>query len=211
MALQKTIFEEVAKDINLASQFYFTGGTALSAFYLNHRESEDLDFFSEIAFKGKQIHEFIDKLSSILNIPYRFTEYEKINIYEFVKEDKFLIKLDFVHHPYPRLEKEESYKGFEIDSLIDIAANKLLTINQRTDVKDFVDLYFLLKDFTIWDLIYGVKEKYRRETDIILLAMDMTKVEDFDFLPRMITPLTLNELKVFFREKAKEVGKRAVE
>ena len=30
----------------LVDNFYLTGGTALSAFYLQHRLSEDLDFFS---------------------------------------------------------------------------------------------------------------------------------------------------------------------
>jgi len=28
--------------------FYLTGGTALSAFYLHHRKSRDLDFFSDV-------------------------------------------------------------------------------------------------------------------------------------------------------------------
>ena len=31
---------------NLADNFYLTGGTALAAFYLQHRYSEDLDFFT---------------------------------------------------------------------------------------------------------------------------------------------------------------------
>src|SRR5258708_17660707 len=32
----------------LLKDFYLTGGTALSAFYLHHRLSEDLDFFTEV-------------------------------------------------------------------------------------------------------------------------------------------------------------------
>jgi predicted nucleotidyltransferase component of viral defense system len=31
----------------LAGTFYLTGGTALAAFYLHHRVSDDLDLFSE--------------------------------------------------------------------------------------------------------------------------------------------------------------------
>ena len=99
----------------------------------------------------------------------------------------------------------------DIDSIRDIATNKLLTINQRNDIKDFVDLYFLLKHFTIWDLIYGVKEKFRREMDMVLIASDFTKAEEFDFLPKMLVPLELSELKDFFKQKVIEIAKRATE
>ncbi|MFH1863611.1 MAG: nucleotidyl transferase AbiEii/AbiGii toxin family protein [bacterium] len=44
---QKQILEFVSKDKVITSQFYLTGGTALSYFYFKHRFSEDLDFFSE--------------------------------------------------------------------------------------------------------------------------------------------------------------------
>ena len=37
------------------------------------------------------------------------------------------------------------------------------------------------------------------------------KVEDFDYLLKMLKPLTLPELKDFFRQKAKELAKRVVE
>jgi len=39
--------DEINKNKYLTSNFYFTGGTALSKYYLQHRYSDDLDFFSE--------------------------------------------------------------------------------------------------------------------------------------------------------------------
>lgn len=209
--LQKQIFDSVSQDPILSKQFYFTGGTALSAFYLHHRESEDLDFFSESDFENTAIDTLMTNLSLELKIPYRFTERKVVKIYEFFKNNKLLIKVDFAHYPYRRIEKGKKYQGMDIDSIRDIASNKLLTINQRNDIKDFVDLYFLLKHFTIWDLIYGVKEKFRREMDMVLIASDFTKVEEFDFLPKMLVPLKLSELKEFFKQKAIEIAKRATE
>lgn len=208
--LQKKIFDKVSKDSLLSKQFYFTGGTALSSFYLHHRESVDLDFFSETDFENTAIEKLMTNLSFELKLPYRSTEREVVRIYEFFKKNKLLIKVDFSYYPYKRVEKGKKYQGMAIDSIRDIATNKLLTINQRADVKDFVDLYFLLKHFTIWDLIYGVERKFRREMDMVLIASDFTKVEDFDFLPKMIARLTLEDLKSFFRQKAKEIGRRAV-
>jgi len=209
--LQGKIFSKVSKDPVLSKQFYFTGGTALSSFYLHHRESEDLDFFSENDFENTAIERLMANLSLELKLPYRFTERQVVRVCEFFKNNKLLIKVDFSYYPYERVEKGERYQGMDIDSIRDIATNKLLTINQRADVKDFVDLYFLLKHFTIWDLIYGVERKFRREMDMVLIASDFTKVEEFDLLPKILVPLELSELKKFFRKKAKEIGRRAVE
>lgn len=209
--LQKQIFDKVSKDPVLSKQFYFTGGTALSAFYLHHRESEDLDFFSETDFEDTRIEMFMKNLSISFKIPYRFTKKEGVRIFEFAKNDKLLIKIDFNYYPYKRVEKGNKHQGIKIDSLRDIAINKLITINQREDVKDFVDLYFLLKDFTIWDLMYGVQAKFRREQDIVLISSDFAKVEEFDFLPKMLVPLKLSDLKKFFKQKAIELAKRITE
>lgn len=44
---QVAILEFIGKEKNLVQNFYLSGGTPLAAFYLHHRYSEDLDFFSE--------------------------------------------------------------------------------------------------------------------------------------------------------------------
>ena len=43
--VQKEVFH-CLREIPEADSFYLTGGTALSAFYLRHRRSDDLDFFT---------------------------------------------------------------------------------------------------------------------------------------------------------------------
>ncbi|MBI3815671.1 MAG: nucleotidyl transferase AbiEii/AbiGii toxin family protein [Nitrospinae bacterium] len=48
-SLQVRVLEKIYKAdrySGIAKDFFLTGGTALSAFYLHHRESIDLDFFS---------------------------------------------------------------------------------------------------------------------------------------------------------------------
>jgi len=60
-------------------------------------------------------------------------------------------------------------------------------------------------------LIYGVEKKFGQETEKVILSEDFLKVEDFQNLPKMIKPLTLKELKSFFRQKAKELGMTQVE
>ena len=92
------------------------------------------------------------------------------------------LKMDFAYYPYRRLEPGPTYKNVSVDSLLDIAVNKLLLMNQRTEVKDYVDLYYLLEEYTVWDLIEGVKVKFRVERDPLTLAADFLAVEGFDYL-----------------------------
>ena len=44
-----------------------------------------------------------------------------------------------------------------------------------------------------------------------LSALYLLKIENFNFLPKMIEPLSLKELKEFFRQQALIVGKKSVE
>lgn len=212
-AIQRLVFAELGKNKFLRERFYFTGGTALSVFYLRHRYSEDLDFFSEKPLDEEttfMINAFMGKVSGVLKSEHRFTQRETVKIFEFEKRGKLALKVDFACYPYPRLEKGLVSENVAIDSLRDIATNKLLTICERSNIKDFVDYYFLQKEFTLWDLVYGVERKFNREIDILLLGTEFLKVQEFDYLPKMIAPLELMDLKEFFKEKAKEVALRAV-
>lgn len=208
---QALIFQEVVKDDFCRSNFYFTGGTALSAFYLHHRESEDLAFFSEKNFDPQIIVTRVNKWAKKYDFEFDLRQVENINVFTLEFPNKEEVKIDFVQHPYKRLEKGKLVNNFAIDSLADIATNKLLTINQRTEVKDFVDLYFLLKTYTVWDIMEGLRIKFRIKTEPFLIASDFTKVQQFDFLPKMLVPLKLYDLKEFFKQKSIELAKRVTE
>ena len=75
-----------------------------------------------------------------------------------------------------------------------------------------MDLYFVLDKFTIWDLIEGVRVKFKQELEPLVLGGDLIYIVDqFTELPRMIKPLMLEELKIFFHKKALELGFKKVE
>ena len=209
---QKLILDQIRQTEFIKNQFYFTGGTALSEFYLQHRYSEDLDFFSENDFDYKEILSLLKEWAEKFHFVFRSDPKKVVKMFYLKFENGNGFKIDFGYYPYKRVEKGLGKDGLTIDSLLDIAINKLSTVNQRSSVKDFVDLYYLFNEFTIWDLIEGVKIKFRQELDPWLLSSDLAYVvEEFEEMPRMIKPLTLDELKNFFREKAKELGRLAVE
>lgn len=208
--LQKIVFYELAKHRQLRNQFYFGGGTALSVFYLQHRFSEDLDFFTEREFDKNLLISFINVVAQKIGTTAKITKKKTVMWFELTK-GKEILKVDFLFFPYKRIEKGTTYRGISIDSPKDIGANKLLILNLETNSKNYVDLYFLLKEkYSIWDLLYSVETKFRLQLDLISLGEDFLEAEKLDFLPKMIKPLTLDELKRFFREKARELGKTVV-
>lgn len=205
---QRQIFDSVVKDHDLSSQFYFTGGTALSVYYYKHRESEDLDFFSEKKFDPDKLVAKVNKWSE-KSFEFTYNPIEDTHIFNLTFKDKEKLKVDFNHFPFKRIKKGIKDGNMEIDSLFDIGANKMTTIVRRQEPKDFVDLYFLLKDFTVWDLMHAMRVKFGFQTDPFVLSQDFMKAENLNFLPKMILPLTLEELKSFYRKKAEELGKKS--
>jgi len=210
--VQRRIFDEFRQNQDLCRQFYFTGGTALSSYYFHHRYSEDLDFFSTGKFPHELVVSFMNQCKKKLDFSatFRIPEAFHIIIYELIFKDTKRLKVDFNVYPFELLEKGPTVEGVVIDSLRDIGANKLMTINQRTEVKDFVDLYYLMKKFTIWDLTYAVEAKFGAKQDLVMLASDILKVEGFSYMPRMIESLTLPELQSYFVGLSKKIARRFV-
>lgn len=136
---------------------------------------------------------------------------EVVYIFNLTFKNGVKLKVDFGNYPYRRVEQGIEFEGITVDSKLDIGINKLNTINQRTQVKDFVDLYFLLKEFTIWDLIEGVRVKFNMKMERLLLSSDFLKVQDFTKLPEMIVPLSLDELKSFYTKLARDMAMTVVE
>ncbi|MBI3443581.1 nucleotidyl transferase AbiEii/AbiGii toxin family protein [Candidatus Woesebacteria bacterium] len=206
---QTLILDWVVKDDLLRQQFYFTGGTALATYYLGHRYSEDLDFFSEKKFDTQSIFTLLSEWAKKHNFSFNARLVGPVYIC-MLTFPSVQVKVDFGYYPYKRLRVGKDYHGLAIDSLLDIAVNKLLTIVQRGEIKDFVDLYFLLRTFSLWDLIEGVRIKFSMELEPLLLAGNFLGVEDFDMLPKMVTPVKITELKEFFRKQAKRLGASVV-
>jgi predicted nucleotidyltransferase component of viral defense system len=158
--LQKRVLELFAKSA-LKDNFYWTGGTLLSAYYLNHRISKDLDFFTDQDFSYQEIIKFIETLKKEACLS--FIEEKKIyDRYEFILHNKEKILIDFVKYEHPQLNNRINWLGIKIDSLDDIAANKLFCIFDRNDPKDLFDLYFLLtaKKYTIKELTNLTEKKF---------------------------------------------------
>ncbi|PIQ92573.1 MAG: hypothetical protein COV69_02345 [Parcubacteria group bacterium CG11_big_fil_rev_8_21_14_0_20_39_14] len=158
--LQKQVLKLFAKS-SLRKDFYWTGGTLLSFLYLHHRKSQDLDFFSDKPFNYNEVIAFIGGLKKQLNLP-KVEEKKIFDRWEFFLHNKGKLRLEFVLYEHPKLKPRKKWKEIWIDSLDDIAANKLMAFFDRNDPKDLVDLYFLLteKKYKIKHLLKLMGKKF---------------------------------------------------
>lgn len=142
--LQKKTLELLARS-PLGKKFYWTGGTALAYFYLHHRLSYDLDFFTDKPFSYEELLGFIGNLKAELRLG--LVEQKKIfDRWEFLLHNHGETRLEFVHYNFKPLKPRRPWRGIRVDSLEDMAANKTMALIDRHEPKDAFDVYFLIKD-----------------------------------------------------------------
>lgn len=207
---QQELLDLIGRDKNLCQSFYLTGGTALAEFYLHHRYSEDLDFFSEHEFEPQSVSVFWQKIKQTVGIKkVDFEQSFNRNLF-FLHLDKEVIKTEFTYFPFPRIEAKKKIGGLAIDSLLDIAVNKIFTIYQKPRARDFIDLHFIIqknKKLTIADLVKKAKVKFDWHIDPLQLGaqfMQATVVKDY---PRMIVKIDDEKWQGFFVGEAEKLKK----
>jgi hypothetical protein len=139
--------EDIFKD------FILGGGTGL-ALQIGHRESYDIDLFSQKELENKKILDYLLKNYSGSHTIYNN---EEKNILQ-VTIDKAAV--DFVSIPAIIVENPVEEDGIKMFGLKDIAAMKLRAIvNKRNKAKDF-DICYLLQHFSLGEMFEYYKVKY---------------------------------------------------
>jgi len=118
--------------------FYLVGGTAI-ALYIGHRRSIVFDLFTAKKLNKSRIRQKVFELS-----------YSKKTLFEDVDQAHFYInevKTTFFQYPYP-VEHPEMLDGFiSMPSLLSLSAMKAFALGRRAKWKNYVDLYFMLKNY----------------------------------------------------------------
>ncbi len=135
-------------------QFFLVGGTAL-ALKLGHRESVDLDLFTNEDFDQDYLLQLLEKDFEI--------------VAEVVSPSIFItridgVKVDFVRFRYKMLFPLGITEGVRMPDVRDIAAMKLDAVTKRGSKKDFYDIYFILQQMTLTALLELYAEKFQHTT-----------------------------------------------
>lgn len=214
---QKAVLKTIGQS-DLARFFVWSGGTALSFFYLGHRLSVDLDFMSQDLFPDDYILVEIRKIAESLSIA-RIEERKYFNRHQFVlKRNNEVLKMEFIFYPFPSVKPPKKTKEFNIkvDSIEDIAINKVHAIYERSEPKDAFDLYWILKRRRIkfLSLFRQVEKKFGVRIDpVLFIGKTLKGIDSLD----KITPLLLDkklfktqEIKNYFQKEAREYLRKQI-
>ena len=208
---QLEFLELVKVEPEITKRFYLTGGTALAEFYLKHRLSEDIDLFTEEnEVDQKLVEAYLKKISVILSVKkIDRSVFMGLMSYFLIFKDSSKLKVDFNYYPFPRIEKALKFGKLQIDSIRDIAANKVHTIFVSPRDRDYIDLYFIMKNsnFNLNQLILDAKIKFDWHIDKLTLASQLLRVKEIKILetPKILVPFDKKEMDDFFIKEAKKL------
>lgn len=195
----------------LTKRFYLTGGTALAEFYLQHRLSEDIDLFTEKEEVNQSLVEaFLKKSAGQLKVKkIKLSQFLGLFSYQLIYQDGEELKVDFNYYPFLRIDKGIKFKNLSVDSLEDIAANKVHTLFMKPRPRDYIDLFFLMttQNYDLNHLILDAKAKFDWDIDRMNLANQFIRVKELERkdLPKMLKPLDFKKMEEFFLKLAKSL------
>jgi len=182
------LIRKLQSDPKLTS-FYLVGETAL-ALQIGHRISIDIDLFTRNSFDQQEYLEHLEE-----NYDFELQFMHQNTLKGFIKG----VFIDLLRHDYPFVVSTKELEGIKMLSQEDITAMKVNAISGNgTRVKDFIDIYFLLKTFSFGDILGFYKKKYGNRNEFHALKslsyFNDIIIEDW---PNMVLEkgLTMEKLK----------------
>jgi len=189
-----------------AANFFLTGGTALAAYYLHHRYSEGLDLFTldhdALDAMERELPVVAREIGCAWRIKVKVTDFRMFLV---DRPGEPTLKLDLVRDAGTQFGEHQRFGNVIVDAPLNIAVNKVTAIFGRTATKDFVDFYFLLKQgFDFNELVQMAKEKDLGLTEFYF-AGSLRESRRLADLPKMIQPITLEEIRAFYDSLATQL------
>ncbi len=199
---------KVLSQMPIWDDFYIGGGTGLILRF-GHRISADFDLFSPnnrlSSPERRIIHQLLKKSGK--------------TIVESTREGSFRVTfegvtLGFFHYDYPLMTPLEKFSKVRIASLEDIALMKIAAIIGRGSKKDFIDVYYILKNgIKLPKLLKLSRKKFSHVRDVSIQALQalvyFDDAED-EPIPRMSSPIKWETVKSFFIREITKFSKKTL-
>ena len=178
-------------------EFYLVGGTAI-ALHLGHRRSIDFDLFKS----GRlTINRILNKISDF-KLKYTVTRRVEEQLNMVINAVNFT----FFQYPYP-IEANNKFEDIiKIPDLLTLAAMKAFALGRRSKWKDYIDLFYILKDH------YSVKQISEKADNIYgqlfsekLFRAQLSYFDDINYsepVEYLLTPPEEKEIKEFLINKS---------
>lgn len=170
------------------------GGTSLALQY-GHRKSIDIDLFGNLKSDEYEISKKLNQIRIVIQLQ----KSKNINIYSING-----IKVDIVNYHYKWLLEPLRENDLILAHPKDIGAMKLAAIVGRGTKKDFVDLYFLLQEYSLTQLLEFYSQKYHDGSKFLVLkSLSYFDDADSDIDPVMLKPISWEKVKNYIKLKLK--------
>lgn len=155
------------------------GGTSL-ALQIGHRISVDLDLFA-----SSLEDDFLSIVSNIKESGNRLEIRQQTSrILVCLIND---VKVDIVNYPFEWIDAAREEDGILLASTKEIAAMKLSAITNRGTKKDFIDLYYLLQEFSMSQMLSFYRLKYSDNSMFsVLKSLCFFEDAELDIMPKMM-------------------------
>jgi len=141
-------------------QFYLAGDTALAEYYLGHRLSFDLDYFTGIENLVLPMSHQIENACRKNNLPFKVIRRFSSFVELVVGQENESLKIDLaLDSPYRFEPPVLSSEGIFVNDYADLRVDKLLAFFGRAEPRDAVDLYFILQREPAEPLLEQAKQK----------------------------------------------------
>jgi hypothetical protein len=181
-------------------EYYLVGGTAI-ALQIGHRRSIDFDLFKNSKINHSRIIEKLSKTRFQYTVTRRVHEQLNVTIND--------VKFTFFEYPFPINPLISFANIVRMPELIELTAMKAYALGRRSKWKDYVDLYFLIKNHYTIEEISSVAERiYGQLFSEKLFRAQLSYFDDIDYsepIEYVIPSVPEKEIKEFLTEKAIEI------
>lgn len=191
--------KEIKPEI-LPPKTYLAGGSSL-ALQIGHRISVDLDFFTSESFDETVLSNELRKIA-------RFSLEQKGNLSVLGKigETRFSI----FSYPYNLIAPAVTFDKIHLADKKDLAAMKIHALEDRGTKRDFIDVFFLAKSFTLEQMMGFYDQKYHCLDDHlynIIRSLNYFSDAEGEEIPTMLQPIVWKKIKEFFQGEALRLSK----
>jgi hypothetical protein len=174
-------------------EYYLVGGTAI-ALYFGHRRSIDFDLFKFAPLNRKKNLEKV--LSSGFPSIVTWNVADQMNL--IINE----VKVTFFQYPFQIKASNDFDNIIRLPELLDLAAMKAYALGRRSKWKDYVDLFFLLKEkFSFDEISQRAMEIFGNLFSDKLFRSQLSYFEDVDYSEEIdyiiVNPPTDDEIKQY--------------
>jgi hypothetical protein len=178
-------------------KFYLVGGTAI-ALHIGHRRSIDFDLFCKAGLNKKDIRK------KLLQFPFKI-----IKISEDSDQIHFMIndiKVTFFEYPFEIDHPLLPDQYLSIPSLISLSSMKAYALGRRAKWKDYVDLYFIIKDhFSIREISMEAIKHFDQFYSEKLFREQLSFHKDINYsepVEYVVDPPSEDQIRSFLIDKA---------